>query len=594
MHIPGDLAAALAHAEGRAAAGDVEQRDDQVLLLLEGFDRGLAHAVHVHEVELLALLHQLGGLVHRAFVDESLKAARVQHLAQHLGRVLGRARAERELHQLGHAGLGALDVDDHHLFVLFGRDGQNALVLVLDQRDRVFGDFGGKLGILRVADKGHRFRRRGQFFLRLLVQAHLRLEAQDAAQRVGHALLADRAGLVGVQHEAEVFVGVVEEQEHVAARVDGGGHRLLAGHAVLKADHVGRVGDDKAVEAELVAQQVGHQLVAQGGGHHVLVFGAVELAHVFGHHDVPAHDAVQAAVDQRLVDLAVGGHPLFEREVVDVVGDVRIAEVLPVARPVLGDRGVARHGVHAVHIGFAHGGDAVGVIAESAGDDLGVFPVIVDVAHRRKGHVVAHRGGFLVAKAAHLIGIVDIAGRADLDAVGQICAVGGGAVAARFGVAGDEQRDLGVFLQRADVVLHDLLLDAVVAVAADVVFLHELDQRFVGGLAAVFKKQLPHLFLVGHACDRFFDPGDVLIGKTIGDRFQVDFDQGGPFLSLPVLVWQMTAHRQTAPSFSSIIAYFWRICQGAVFPFCRTRALCTPPKQAGGGLCKGPKLRAGA
>ena len=40
--------------------------------------------------------------------------------------------------------------------------------------------------------------------------------------------------------------------------------------------------------------------------------------------------------------------------------------------------------------------------------------------------------------------------------------------------------------------------------------------------ALIVKEQLPDLFLVGHAGDGLFDPGDILIGQIIGFCAQID------------------------------------------------------------------------
>ena len=51
---------------------------------------------------------------------------------------------------------------------------------------------------------------------------------------------------------------------------------------------------------------------------------------------------------------------------------------------------------------------------------------------------------------------------------------------------------------------------------------HNLPQLLVGGAAVVVKKQLAHLFLVGHAGDGGLHPGDILIRQAVGLCAQIN------------------------------------------------------------------------
>src|SRR5450755_1172374 len=63
------------------------------------------------------------------------------------------------------------------------------------------------------------------------MQSQRGLQRKDAFQRVLQPLRGDDAVPVAVQHVSEVFLGVAEEQEHVAAGGDGGGYQVAAFHA---------------------------------------------------------------------------------------------------------------------------------------------------------------------------------------------------------------------------------------------------------------------------------------------------------------------------------------------------------------------------
>ena len=248
------------------------------------------------------------------------------------------------------------------------------------------------------------------------------------------------------------------------------------------------------------------------------------------------HDGVQIIFDQSAVDHAVGGVPLLHREGVHVVGQVGIPEIQAVAGEVLGGAGKARHRVGALEVGGAHLGYPVGIVAEGPGDDLGVFPVVVDVADRGESHVAADGRGLLVGHAAQIAGVLHLAGGADLDAGADVGAVGTGAVAARLGVAGDEQGHFGVLLQSAVHGLDRRAGGGVIPAAAQMVFFHQLFQVVFLPGSGQLEKQLAHLFLVGHAGDGVFHPGDVLVGQIIGPCLEINHNIRSFWAGVPAIL----------------------------------------------------------
>ena len=286
------------------------------------------------------------------------------------------------------------------------------MVLILHQGDGVLGDFRRLVLVLLGAQHGlERLGGGNELLLGRFVQAHVGLQTQNPGEGFVHPRLADGAVAIGLQHPADVLVRIVIEQEHIAAGVDGGGHHFLAGHAVGHAHHMGGVGDDHAVEAQLIPEEAGENLGAQGGGEHLIIGDAgLDLPHIFGQHDVAAHYAVQTRVDEGLVHLAIGGHPLLAGEFIYVAGQVGVPEVLAVSGEVLGHAGIAGQLVHTLHIGYAHVDDPLHIVAEAALDDLGVLPVVVDVAHGGEGHVVTHGGGLLIGQEAEIVGVLHLVG----------------------------------------------------------------------------------------------------------------------------------------------------------------------------------------
>ena len=119
-----------------------------------------------------------------------------------------------------------------------GGDRQIALG-VLDQGDRPVDDGRGHRVVLLATDDGQCLRPGHDVRKRRPVQSQLCLQGQDPFHDV-----------------FEVFVGVTEEQEHVAARGDARWHQVPAFHGLGQADHLRGVGQDEAVEPEFVAEQV--------------------------------------------------------------------------------------------------------------------------------------------------------------------------------------------------------------------------------------------------------------------------------------------------------------------------------------------------
>ena len=129
---------------------------------------------------------------------------------------------------------------------------------------------------------------------------------------------------------------------------------------------------------------------------------------------------------------------------------MRVTEIKTVPGEMLRGAGEAVYGVRAFQIFNAHFGDLYGVIAECAGDDLGVLPVVGNVADGRERHIAADSTGFLVCHSSQRI---------------RKLAVAAGVISARFGVAGDEQRYFGRLLQYIVVLSYDCRGRGVVATA---------------------------------------------------------------------------------------------------------------------------------
>ena len=197
------------------------------------------------------------------------------------------------------------------------------------------------------------------------MKPHFRLDAKDSCKCLDHSFL--RNGAVGVclKHSVEVLGGIVEEEEHIAARIDAKRQHFLASHSVGHSDHVAGVGNYHAVKSKLVTEKPGHNLLAQGSGKHLFILDAgVIFSHIRGHHNVTTHNSIKTAVDQGFVNMTVSLHPLLFAKVVDIIGKVGISEVKAVAREMLCNAGKSINGVKTVHISLAHFSNSVNIITK--------------------------------------------------------------------------------------------------------------------------------------------------------------------------------------------------------------------------------------
>ncbi len=283
-----------------------------------------------------------------------------------------------------------------------------------------------------------------------------------------------------------------------------------------------RVGDDDAVEAELLAQEIRVDLLGDGRGEDVLVGHVrVEVLLVARERDVAGHQRRETRVEQRLVQLAERLVPFLRGEPVGGMREVLVSLVDAVAGPVLGCRGDALL-LDALHVGEAHLDRLIDVGTPGATRDDRVAPVAVDVDDRGERPVAADRVGFDAGDATEFVGVLRVVCAGDLRFPADVRAVGAGAVAAGLGIGGDEHRDLRLGLEDV-VLLPDFLRRAgVIADGTDVVVVQDAAQVFFCALRTHVDEQLTDLLFVGHARDGVLDPLDTLVVKIERGCLQVD------------------------------------------------------------------------
>ena len=343
------------------------------------------------------------------------------------------------------------------------------------------------------------------------------LQTQNTSQSFNHTLLADDASGISIQHGGEVFFGIIEEQEHIAACVNGSGQHVLALHAVGHTDHMRSIRNDHAVEAQLATEQIRHNFLAQGTGHNGVSSDiGIDLLHVFGHQNVTTHNGIQATVDQGLINMTIGSHPIIMTEMVDIVGHMSITVVLTVAGEVLAAAVNTVSLMQTIHESLAHVSNHLGIITVSTGQNFLTLPVVGDVNNRCKSHVTAGSLDLCAGNTAHSLCVLGLTGCTDLYLAGNKGAVGADTVTTLFGVACDKYGNLCILLKNAVLVQNHLAGHTVVTATAKMILFHQFLEVFLRIAGSQLPKQLTDLFLCGHGRDGAFHPCDVTIGQVIG------------------------------------------------------------------------------
>jgi len=358
-----------------------------------------------HDQRDLGPCGELDGAGQFGVVVEALRddGQRVVHVVEHRGEhPLGRTDARRVADAHAFACPGLHPGEDGHRLVRVvvedpGAEGvaggvgeladdsdaaltrQRQQAVVLQQDEGLLRGLPGDVAMRRIGQDG------GGCFLvdeRVLEQSDAELRQQDAADRLVDGRLVHQSGLDGL---GEVRVGRVGDAHlHVEPGVEraGAGVGEVGGEVLRRQrpDGVG-VADHPAVEAEVVAEDVGEQPPVAGGR------DAVEV-------HVRAHDVAGTGLDGRA-----------ERWQVDVVelgvGDVGVLVVASAARRAVASE-VLRAGddafaivqscLEATHLGSGHGSAEDGILA-CALDDAAPAGVAGDVDHRRERPADADRAG---------------------------------------------------------------------------------------------------------------------------------------------------------------------------------------------------------
>ena len=126
---------------------------------------------------------------------------------------------------------------------------------ILHQRDGFVRHFPGPGMMLFTADAGPvRFIRHALFD-----EAQGRLHGENTGDCFIHPFPGKQAPFDAVLHVCHIFRQTLVEQKHIRARGDGGGHGVRAFHGAVVAHHGRGVGDNQAIEPQVLPQKAGHQ-----------------------------------------------------------------------------------------------------------------------------------------------------------------------------------------------------------------------------------------------------------------------------------------------------------------------------------------------
>ena len=377
---------------------------------------------------------------------------------------------------------------DHQQIAVGLRFQRQEMIAVADQHRAFFGDFP-----------------RGQFvcftgFLRggeppVPEQAAREFHFQHALCRFIDAPFRNISGIHG-------FFGHVEDiglrpEHHIGAGVDHGDHPFFVALEGNESAHDEGIGDQHALETELLPEQTGAEPVGKRGRETAVVHARQP--------DMSGHDRFHSRIDDAPVDFAVSRIPFGPGHPVEGHADMLIAEIETVAGEMFcgGAESLVLHAADDLH---GEKSDQFRIGPECAGGDGRSEPVHHDIGHRTESPMEAAPAGALSEHLAEFVSQLGIAGRPD---GGQVRQFPAGPV---FQVAADQQRDFCFGFQGFDrFEPFDPLSDQVDHIAA-------------GKIAA---ERVPfHDFRVGHfAAEEFQVPGIELDHLTDffpeGQRFEI-------------------------------------------------------------------------
>ena len=352
------------------------------------------------------------------------------------------------------------------------------------------------------------------------------LEGEDARDCLIDPLLAQAAVGDGLDEPHEVAIGIVAEQDDVAAGNDHFGQHAIARAPIAHASHGRGVRDDEPVKAQLAPQQVLVEHPAEGSG--AIGLGAsvgIEGAHEGGQRDMGRHDAEHARIDRLAIEAAKTLLPLGHGQRIDRGHQMLVAVVIAFAGPVL-DGGGNAIGLEGGDLGQGVALDLVDVAAIGAGADNGAAPGGVDVDDRGEAPVEPHGLGFARHDGGNGAGGLDIVDGGQTQRIGHAGAEGQ-AHAAAFEIGADQQghraqgrevagqRDFGAKV---------IGIDAGDAARLEAAYLFG---DVVRGAALEQHEELGQLVARGKAIAGGMHPGDSVVIEIERGSGEIDASHGG-------------------------------------------------------------------
>ncbi len=366
---------------------------------------------HDHQVSFLGqlqrLFHVLFVRVEGGVVEDEVGGVPGHGFAEHMRVAVEILTQERIRNAL---------FDDQDLLILGER--QKFLGVAHNKHCLVGGLAADIHGLLAQAD----LRGPGRIVLAGLVEESLVVfHIEEAAAGVVDALFGELALFHGhLDAEEALAAGFVVGLEEDGVHAGPDGHGAGLGQRPLAQDggHADGVGDDDALEAQLLSEQAGEHLVRQGRGELVVV-GRID--------GVGGHDGLGARLDGGVEGDQFHLVHAFPVRLADVQDVVRVGGGVAAACKMLG-RGHHARVLVAAHRGFHVPGADRRVVAEGAYADFRVERVDVDVAHRvvELGH--ADGGHHLTQGVGDLVCQVGIADGGQAHGRNELADAAGGVV----------------------------------------------------------------------------------------------------------------------------------------------------------------------
>ena len=220
-------------------------------------------------------------------------------------------------------------------------------------------------------------KRRNDLIFRLTVQSHMSLQRQDPVKGIIQPLFADPSVQDTLLHAGEIFFHLIEEQEHIYPRRNGGRKDITSLHTAGESHHMRGICQHHSIKLQFVPKQPLDQFRGQGRRHHFIIRDSrIKMSCIGGLHDMPHHNSLQAVIDKIPVHHAKGSVPLLTAHSIHTVCHMLVPEIQSVSRKMLGRTTESQILMSAIQVCLRHNRHPVRIVSIRPQADHWILPVV--------------------------------------------------------------------------------------------------------------------------------------------------------------------------------------------------------------------------